>query len=135
MNAALAVNPRKYRLLLDRTMPVAIQTDGEHQRMLRTAAGLMDKGDALTPEEGRVLKLLAILIQDYERQHHRLPRVEPREMLQDLLEERGLAPNSLWPVVGSKARVSEILSGKRAVSKLQAKRLADFFGVSAGLFL
>jgi HTH-type transcriptional regulator/antitoxin HigA len=135
MSAALAVNPRKYRLLLDRTMPVAIQTDTEHQRMLRTAARLMEKGEDLTTEEGRVLKLLAILIQDYERQRYALPRVEPRKMLQDLLEERGLKPSSLWPVVGSKARVSEILSGKRAVSKLQAKRLADFFGVSAGLFL
>jgi HTH-type transcriptional regulator/antitoxin HigA len=57
------------------------------------------------------------------------------DALPALLEERELKPSSLWPFVGSKARASEILSGKRAVSKLQAKRLADFFGVSAGLFL
>src|SRR6266404_9081224 len=130
MSAALAVNPRKYRLLLGQTMPVAIQSESEHQRMLSAATRLMEKGDALRIEEQRLLKLLAVLIQDYERLSHALPRVEPKEMLKDLLEERGLKPSSLWNVVGSKARVSEILSGKRAVSKLQARNLADFFGVS-----
>ncbi|MGH7727250.1 MAG: hypothetical protein ACREM2_00445 [Vulcanimicrobiaceae bacterium] len=30
---------------------------------------------------------------------------------------------------------SEVLSGKRAISKTQAKRLAQFFGVSAALFI
>jgi antitoxin component HigA of HigAB toxin-antitoxin module len=38
-------------------------------------------------------------------------------------------------VIGSKGRVSEILSGKRAVSKGQAKKLAEFFCVRADLFL
>jgi HTH-type transcriptional regulator/antitoxin HigA len=135
MSAALAVNPRKYRLLLGRTMPVAIQSDAEHQRMLAATTHLIQKGDDLSLEEGRLMKLLAILIQHYEQQRYALPQMEPREMLRDLLEERGLKPSSLWDVVGSKARVSEILSGKRAVSKLQAKRLAEFFGVSVTLFL
>ena len=56
-------------------------------------------------------------------------------MLAFLLEQRGLEPHDLWPVLGSKSRVSEILSGKRAISKAQARRLADFFHVAVGLFI
>jgi len=46
-----------------------------------------------------------------------------------------LKPGDLLPVVGSKSRVSEILSGKRTIGKEQAKRLAAFFRVGVGLFL
>jgi antitoxin component HigA of HigAB toxin-antitoxin module len=52
-----------------------------------------------------------------------------------LLEQRGLAPKDLWPVVGSKSRVSEILAGKRSPTKDQAKKLAEFFRVGVGLFI
>ena len=51
------------------------------------------------------------------------------------MEQRRLEPHDLWPVLGSKSRVSELLSGKRAVSKAQAKKLAQFFRVSADLFI
>ena len=52
-----------------------------------------------------------------------------------LLEQRGLTAKDLWPVLGSKSRVSEILSGKRAVSKEQAKALAALFHVGVELFI
>jgi HTH-type transcriptional regulator/antitoxin HigA len=52
-----------------------------------------------------------------------------------LLEQRGLEAHDLWPVLGSKSRVSEILSGKRAISKAQAKKLAAFFHVPLDLFI
>lgn len=44
-------------------------------------------------------------------------------------------PKDLWTVLGSKSHASEILSGKRSISKDQAKKLASFFKVSADLFL
>ena len=56
-------------------------------------------------------------------------------MVAFLLEQRGLASKDLWPVVGSKSRVSEILAGKRAITKEQAKKLAEFFHVGVELFI
>jgi len=56
-------------------------------------------------------------------------------MVAFLLEQRELRPSDLWPVIGSKGRVSEILAGKRAISKEQAKKLAEFFHVRADLFI
>jgi HTH-type transcriptional regulator/antitoxin HigA len=56
-------------------------------------------------------------------------------MVAFLLEQRGLKPSELWPVLGSKGRVSEILAGKRSISKDQAKKLAAFFHVGVGVFI
>jgi HTH-type transcriptional regulator/antitoxin HigA len=56
-------------------------------------------------------------------------------MVAFLLDQRGLTASGLWPVIGSKGRVSEILSGKRGISKDQAKKLAAFFHVGVDLFL
>ena len=41
----------------------------------------------------------------------------------------------VWPLFGSKGVASEVLNGKRSISKAQAKRLAVFFHVSADLFI
>jgi HTH-type transcriptional regulator/antitoxin HigA len=97
----------------------------------------MEKGERnMTAEEGELLDLLTNLIRDYEAAAHP-PREKskPREMVAFLLEQRGLAPKDLWPVVGSKSRVSEILGGKRSITKEQAKKLADFFHVGVALFI
>ena len=48
---------------------------------------------------------------------------------------RGLKQGDLAPLLGSKGRVSEVINGKRSISKAQAKTLADFFHVSAELFI
>ena len=52
----------------------------------------------------------------------------------------GLHPESrvsldAWYDFGSKGRVSEVVNGKREISKEQARKLADFFHVSADLFI
>lgn len=55
-------------------------------------------------------------------------------MLAYLLQERGLKPADLASVL-PKSRVSETVAGKRAISKEQAKGLAEFFHVPVELFL
>lgn len=51
------------------------------------------------------------------------------------MEQHGLAPKNLWPVVGSKGVTSEILRGKRAVSIATAAKLGDLFHVSPSVFI
>jgi HTH-type transcriptional regulator / antitoxin HigA len=127
---------RRYVRLLDRTIPVVIETEPEYERMLAGIERLMDKNEEdITPEEGRLLKLLAMLVEDYEDRNVKLPRTKPSKMLAYLLEEKGLKPRDLWPVVGSKSRVSEILSGKRSISKDQARKLAAFLHVPVELLI
>jgi HTH-type transcriptional regulator / antitoxin HigA len=130
------MDARRYRRLLGQALPVVIETEPEYQQMLSSLEALMDKDDdALSPEDGRLLKLLAMLVEEYEDRNIPLPRAEPYKMVKYLLEEKGLKPSDLWAVVGSRSRVSEILAGKRSISKDQAKSLAAFFHVPVELFI
>lgn len=129
------LDERRYRELLSATLPVAIRTEGEYQRLLNAAAALMERPDhAISEEEGRLLELLSILIDEYETRAHPLPKAEPHQMLAYLLEEKNLRPSDLSSIL-PKSRVSEILSGKRSISKTQAKQVAELFRVPVDLFL
>lgn len=75
------------------------------------------------------------MVHDFEERAYPIPKSEPSEMVRFLLEQRGLAAEDLWLVIGSKSRVSEILAGKRAIAKEQAKKLAEFFRVGVDLFI
>jgi HTH-type transcriptional regulator/antitoxin HigA len=134
MSTAL-LDERKYQKLLGNALPVVIQTAKEYKRLLRAAEALMEKPEEeMTEEEGRLLELLSVLIEAYEDRVHPLPNTQPHKMLAYLLEEKGMKPSDLWPVL-PKSRVSEILNGKRDISKSQAKQLAELFRVPVDLFL
>ena len=134
MNATL-LDERQYRKLLLGSLPVAIRTKEEHHRLLGAAADLMEKPeDEISEEEGRLLELLSILIEEYENRAHPLPKSKPHKMLAYLLQEKNMKPSDLWTVL-PKSRVSEILNGKRSISKTQAKQLAELLRVPVDLFL
>lgn len=116
--------------------PVAIETEEEYDRMVAAVEHLMDKGaERLSPEESALLETMAILIQAYDDRQYRLPPVAPNEMLAYLMEASGRTAKDLLPVFGTRGRVSEVLRGKRSISKDQAKKLAALFKVTADLFI
>ncbi|MFN0101795.1 MAG: type II toxin-antitoxin system HigA family antitoxin [Bryobacteraceae bacterium] len=119
-----------------KTHPGVTKSEAENDRILAIIESLMAKGDdRLTREEDALLELLLDLVHDFERQHYPIPASPPHEIVAFLLEQRGMERSGLRPVLGSKSRVSEVLSGKRGISKEQAKKLAAFFGVGAQLFI
>jgi HTH-type transcriptional regulator/antitoxin HigA len=128
------INLQTYSRLVAKARPAVIKTEEENNRMLAIVEQLMKKGDNLTAEEGELLELLANLISDFEDKHYPIKEPTPLEMLQHLMEARGLTAKDLWDVFGSKGVTSEVLSGKRGISKSQIKRLAAFFNVSPELF-
>jgi len=133
---AAQVDMRRYGRLLAKAAPTVIRSEEENDRMLGIVESLMAKGeDNLSPEEDALLDLLVDLIRAFEAKAYPIPKSAPPELLEFLLEQWGLKPSDLWPVVGSKSRVSEILAGKRSISKEQAKKLAEFFHVRADLFI
>ena len=75
------------------------------------------------------------LIKDYEEEHHPLPDPSPQEMLVYLMEQRGLKQADLLPLFESRGYVSDVINAKRAISKVHARQLAEFFKVSADLFI
>lgn len=130
-----AINPQKYGKLLARVRPTVIRTEEENNRILALVEQLMANGDNLTPEEGELLRLLGKLIADFEEEFYLLEDAAPHEVLRELMDARGLKQADLAQLLGSKGRASEVINGKRAISKSQAKALAELLHVSAELFI
>jgi len=136
MSATLAIDPRKYSRLANRIVVKAIDSEDEYDQMVAAVEKLMNKGQQrLSAEESALLETLAILIQAYDDRHHPLAPLPPNEMLDYLMQSSGRTAKDLLPVFGTRGRVSEVLSGKRSISKEQAKKLAAFFNVSVDLFV
>jgi len=134
MSAATNFNPTVYARLLAKFLPKPIQSERELQAATARLLEL-DERDDLSPEEEALAEVLTVLIEDFEDKHYPLPDVPPHEALQALMEDRGLKHKDIWPVLGNKGAATEILSGRRSISKAQAKRLADFFRVPIDLFI
>lgn len=128
---------KKYGKLLSQTLPCVIRTEDEYEQMLKKVHRLTNKGEEkLSPEETRLLELMSVLVEDYETLHHEpIQDVEPHEVLKYLMEDRGLKPKDLYDIFGSRGYTSDVLAGKRSISKEKAKQLSEFFGVSAELFI
>jgi HTH-type transcriptional regulator / antitoxin HigA len=124
----------RYGRLCAETLPKVIENDEEFDRMVEHLEKLSFKRPA-SPEEHALAGLLMCLVQAYDDEHYSLPDVPPNEMIKYLMEQRGLKQADLVPVLGSRGQVSSLVNGKRAISKAQVKKLAEYFGVSAELFL
>jgi HTH-type transcriptional regulator / antitoxin HigA len=75
------------------------------------------------------------LIELYESEHYPITQSKPHEILQHILESSGIRQADLVGWLGSSGVVSEIVNGKRAISKTQAKLLGERFKVSPSLFI
>src|SRR6185369_11162642 len=112
-----SIDPIRYRRLLSRTLPVVIETEEENARMLAVVEKLMKMGENLSLEEEKLLKLLTRLVQDFEERLYKPHETTPLEVLRHLMEARGVKQSQLWEVFGSKGIASEVLNGKRSISK------------------
>lgn len=127
----------KYANLLAEYLPGVIQTETENEKALEFAGRLMKKGEGnLSPEEARLLDLLATLIADFEEKEYPMGQnPNPPLALRELMTEHELKQADLLDVFGSQGVVSQVLNGKREISKAQAKRLAERFGLPVDIFI
>ncbi len=116
-------------------MPVVIETEEENARMLGVIEKLMEKGEGISAEEEKLLKLLVQLVRHFEEQYYGPEEAEPLEVLHHLMEARGIKQSQLREVFGSKGIASEVLNGKRGISKAHARALSNYFHVPADLFV
>ena len=128
------INERKYGKLLAETLPRVIANDEEFDRMVAQLEALSIPERQLSAEEDALATLLERLIADYDDKFS-LPEQPPHEMVKYLMDQRGLKQADLVPVLGSRAQVSDLVNGKRGISKAQIKKLAAYFRVSPELFI
>ena len=130
------IDTKKYGRLLARALPRVIETEEQNERMLAEVWKLMKKGvDNLTAEELALLELMSVLIEDFEETHYPIPEAPPHRVLKTLMENRGLRQKDLVHIFSSSGTISEVLNGKRGISKSQAKALGEYFHLPADVFI
>jgi HTH-type transcriptional regulator/antitoxin HigA len=113
-----------------------LHSDGEQQKAMQMYWGLVDKGSPLASDEKDYMETLLVLVKEYEDRHPvDLGPTDPVELLKFLMDQRQMTVGDLGKIIGSQPNASLILRGKRGLSKAHIRKLADFFGVNAGLFL
>jgi HTH-type transcriptional regulator/antitoxin HigA len=128
------LNRNAYGKLLADALPVVIENEAQNKRAIAISSELMNKPKR-TREETQLMKLLISLTVDYERRAYPMEKSEPREILAHLMELHGLKRADLAPIFKSRSAISEVLSGKRGISRNQAKALAERFALSVEIFL
>jgi HTH-type transcriptional regulator / antitoxin HigA len=115
-------------------MPHVIHTEAENERCTVVLEGLLRK-KGRTSEEDRLAELLTLLIEEFEEREYEFPRkATPADILRHLMDEHGLRQRDLLDVFGTASVISEVLKGKRELSKAHIARLSERFHVSPALF-
>ena len=123
------------QLLLD-TLPSRIDNETQYRQMGDRLGVLIGKGRGRTADESKLMRLLVLLVEDYDRRNSLPPSDStPAEMLRFLMEHSEKAPADLLPVFGQRSHVNEALNGKRLISAEHARKLGKLFGVAPGLFV
>lgn len=130
----LTINSSDYAQLLAKYQPKVIETEVENDRAIELAEELEHKANR-SVEEDAILELLVTLIELFEEEQYPIPEGTPHSMLLNLMESNNTKQENLVGVIGSRGVVSEVVNGKRSISKAQAKALAEFFSVDVGLFI
>ena len=130
----LTFDTTAYSNLLSQYIPQAIETEEEYDRILKIAEQLTFAKNK-TLEEKVLYKLLVTLIKAYETENYPMDEATSHEILKHLMESSGTRQADLVGVIGSSGVVSEVVNGKRSISKTQAKALGDYFKVSSSLFI
>jgi HTH-type transcriptional regulator / antitoxin HigA len=96
---------------------------------------LIDKDPAPGTADGDQLDVLTTLIEAYEAKHYPIPSPDPIDLLQHVMESRGLTRKDMEPYIGSRARVSEVLNRARPLTLSMIRRLSEALNLPADVLV
>lgn len=127
----------KYKVLIDRFPLVPIKNDTHLGEAHEVAQALMLRGD-IASDEAEYLEVLLDEISKYESKHHALhfQDLAPHELLQSFMSDHSLKQVDMQAILGvSSGVMSELVSGKRELTKEHCVKLGNHFKVTPALFL
>ena len=133
MTTGLKTPNNYYIQLITEFPPRPIANETELIATQNRINSLLDKGP-LTKDDRDYLKVLGMLVYDYEEKHEPMPELQGVELLKALLEESQLQPQDLVTIFGSESEVLEVLNGQVKLEEKRIQQLADFFQISPSLF-
>lgn len=116
--------------------PRKLRNEAEYDAAVREIDGLLDAEPEPGSDEYERLEFLSVLVQAFEDVRFPIDEtMEPREIVEFMLEQQGLSRTDLAEWLGGRSRVSEFYNGKRSLSIRQIRRLTENLGIPADLLI
>ena len=129
---AWKAKPKQSYLELIQRLPLASIQSAEHLQRAQTVADQLSAAEPHDEGQEMYLDALTDLIATYEDQHHPIQPANDRDMLQHLLEMKGITQSQLSQATGiPKSSISEVLRGKKVFSKQMIQKLALYFQIDS----
>ncbi len=129
----MSVRGLDYGALLSEAKPEVIHGEEQNRFFLKTLERLTSK-KAVSSAERKLIELLTVLIEDFESKAYPIQDAEPIEVIRHLMKEGKLRQKDLLDVFGTESIASDVLNGKRELTKEHIRRLSQRFGVSPAVF-
>ena len=116
-------------------MAKVIKSDADYEAALARISRLLDDGGAVHTEEADELELLTLLVREYESNRFPIGVPDPIEAIKFRMEQQNLSRRDLVPFIGSRSKVSEVLSGRRPLTLSMMRALHSGLGIPAKVLL
>ena len=124
-----------YADLLVEIQPRPIGSKAALEKSYKLIDKLMSK-PALSRAESEMLELLSMLVEQYESREHPTPQVPAADMLEHLIESRGITNAALAAETNiPRSTVTDILAGRRRISLGNVHKFAKYFHVPHSVFV
>ncbi|MBT3784847.1 helix-turn-helix domain-containing protein [bacterium] len=110
-----------------------IRSESDYKRVMKRIDLIIDAEPGT--DEFDELEVFSILAEDYEERNHEIRAPNPIEALKNIMEWKGLTRKDLEPYIGTRARVSEVLNGKRNLTITMIMKLRSSLGIPADILL
>ena len=106
-----------------------VHTEADYKSALKIISRLMESDPELGTPDGDLLNVLVMLVQAHEAKHYPIDLPDPVEAIRFRMEQGGLTPKDLEPMIGKRNRVYEVLSRKRNLTLPMIWRLHQELGI------
>src|SRR5215467_2773134 len=122
-----------YGALLQETKPEVIHNEQQNEAFVQLLERLSGV-DKVSPAQAKLIELIIVLVEKYESKDYPVPDAGPLDIIRHLMEQHGLRQKDLLDVFGTESIVSDVLNGKRDLSKDHIAKLSARFHVSPAVF-
>lgn len=110
-----------------------IRTKADYRAALKEAERLWDANPGTS--DGDRVEVLVTLIEAYEAKHHPIPAPDPIAAIEFMMEQKGLTRRDLEPAIGTRGRVSEVLTRKRPLTLPMVRALGALLDIPADVLV
>ena len=122
-----------YGALLSATQPEVVTGERQNREYIRKLEELTSR-TKVSKAEKKLIALLTLLVEQYEDQYRPVPEAGPLDIIRHLMEANDLRQKDLVDVFGTESIVSDVLNGRRDLTKGHIHRLSAKFHVSPSVF-